>query len=299
MGYERLVIIGAPRSGTNILRDVLTQFRGVATWPCDEINYIWRHGNLRYPSDEFPADLARTNVKRYIRQKFDWVSSRYSAGVVVEKTCANSLRVPFVDRVVPEAKYIFIRRDGLDAVGSAMVRWKAALDIPYLARKVRFVPATDLPWYAARYLGSRLHRLVSREGRVGFWGPQLDNMDELLAERPLDEVCALQWQRCVDASAEALANIDPERWIEIGYEDFVREPDREIEFVLSFAGVEANSEAIQRAVSGVRSTSIGKGRATLDRTSRERLEALVYDTLSRYGYAGRHSGANSGIPAPS
>ena len=32
--------------------------------------------------------------------------------VLVEKTCANSLRVPFVEKIVPEAKYIFIVRDG-------------------------------------------------------------------------------------------------------------------------------------------------------------------------------------------
>ncbi len=63
------------------------------------------------------------------------MARRDDADVVVEKTCANSLRVPFVDRVVPEARYVFIRRDGLDAVGSAMARWKAPLDIPYLARK--------------------------------------------------------------------------------------------------------------------------------------------------------------------
>ena len=32
--------------GHNMLRDVLTKLPGVATWPCDEINYIWRHGTV-------------------------------------------------------------------------------------------------------------------------------------------------------------------------------------------------------------------------------------------------------------
>ena len=44
-----VVIIGAPRSGTNMLRDVLTSLPGFATWPCDEINLIWRHGNRDLP----------------------------------------------------------------------------------------------------------------------------------------------------------------------------------------------------------------------------------------------------------
>src|SRR5699024_12209800 len=121
-GHLPVVIIGAPRSGTNMLRDVLCSLDHVATWPCDEINYIWRHGNLRYPSDELPPKRATVPVRRYIRRQFDWVMRRYGVRYVVEKTCANSLRVPFVDAVVPEAKYVFIRRDGLDAVGSAMGR---------------------------------------------------------------------------------------------------------------------------------------------------------------------------------
>jgi hypothetical protein len=278
-----LVIIGAPRSGTNMLRDVLTQFPGVTTWPCDEINYIWRHGNLRYPSDEFPADRARPGVQRYIRRQFDWVARRYAANVVVEKTCANSLRVPFVDRVVPEARYVFIRRDGLDAVGSAMARWKAPLDIPYLARKVRFVPVTDLPWYAVRYLGSRMHRPVSREGRVGLWGPRLDDMDRLLAEHPLDEVCALQWKRCVEASADAFAAMPEDKWLAVAYEDFVRDPETELGRVLDFAGIEAVADTRRAAVAAVRADSIGKGRAKLDPEAIRRLERLVGDALGRFG----------------
>ncbi len=268
-----------------MLRDVLTQASGVATWPCDEINYIWRHGNPRYPSDEFPAEIARPSVQDYIRRQFDWVARRYAARVVVEKTCANSLRVPFVDRVIPEARYIFIYRDGLDAVGSAMARWKAPMDIPYLARKARFVPVMDFPWYAIRYFGSRLHRLVNREGRVGLWGPQFNGMERLLAEHPLDEACALQWARCVNAAADSFGAMPGEKWLQVAYEDFVREPERELGRVLEFAGIEASSEHLRSAVAGVRVDSVGKGRAELMGETVERLEGVVGDTLRRFGYA--------------
>ena len=140
--------------------------RGVATWPCDEINYIWRHGNVRYPSDELTPERARPEVVRSIRWQFDWMGRRYGAYAVLEKTCANSLRVPFVDAAVPDARYLLIRRDGVDAVGSAMKRWKAALDSPYLAQKARFVPMSDLPYDGGRYLWNRIYRLFSREERL-------------------------------------------------------------------------------------------------------------------------------------
>ncbi|MDN5869897.1 MAG: sulfotransferase [Nitrococcus sp.] len=36
--YQPVVIIGAPSSGTNMLRDVLTPIPDVPTWPCENIN---------------------------------------------------------------------------------------------------------------------------------------------------------------------------------------------------------------------------------------------------------------------
>jgi len=284
MRYQPLIIIGAPRSGTNMLRDVLTALDGVATWPCDEINYIWRHGNLRYPSDALPAERATPEVRAYVERQFEWVARHYESDVIVEKTCANSLRVPFVDQLMPNARYLFIRRDGVDAVGSAMSRWKAPLDIGYLAEKARFVPAMDLPYYGGRYIWSRLYRLFSSEQRVAFWGPRLDDIDALLDEHSLADVCAIQWQRCVDSAATAFAGMSEERWLEVGYEDFVRRPEHAIARVLDFLGRDVSQERRRALVENVRSTSIGKGRAELDDTTILRLETLIGDTLRRYGY---------------
>jgi hypothetical protein len=285
LAAQPLVIIGAPRSGTNMLRDVLAAAPGAATWPCDEINYIWRHGHVRHPSDEFTADMAATPVRRYIRRQFAWVARRYHADIVVEKTCANSLRVPFVDAVLPEARYVFIRRNGVDAVGSALRRWKAPLDPAYLARKARFVPPTDLPYYASRYLWNRIHRVISRERQLAFWGPQLDGMPELLAERPLDEVCALQWQRCVNSARRALATMPHDKWIEITYEDFVRQPAAEMDRVADWLGLDFPDNSRQEAIAGVRADSIGKGRAALDADSLERVERVLTAAADKRGDA--------------
>ena len=284
--YQPVIIIGAPRSGTNMLRDVLCRFKGVATWPCDEINYIWRHGNVRYPSDEFPAHLATPPVQAYIRKQFDWLSKRYQADIVVEKTCANSLRVPFVDRVLPGAKYVYIYRDGLDTTGSAKLRWTAKLDIPYILEKIRFVPLVDLPYYGARYLWSRIYRLFSREQRLAFWGPTLDGMPEILERYSLNEVCALQWQRCVENAEKAFAVIPPEQVIRISYEDFVRRPEEELTRLLDFVDVKPRPGQIASAVSKVSSKSIGKGRVLLGDEEVARLENLIGGTLDRYGYRG-------------
>ena len=48
--------------------------------------------------------MATPKVAAYIRGRFDEIRRRYDARSVVEKTCANSLRVEFARAVVPEAR---------------------------------------------------------------------------------------------------------------------------------------------------------------------------------------------------
>jgi hypothetical protein len=284
MSNTDVIIVGAPRSGTNMLRDVLTSFDSVCTWPCDEINYIWRHGNVRYPSDEIPVQRATPAIKNYIRQRFSDIRQQYNADIVVEKTCANSLRVPFVDAVLPDAKYILIYRDGIDATGSAKERWTAKLDIPYILEKVRFVPKTDLPYYGLRYFWARLYRFISREKRLAFWGPALDGMQSVLQNHTLNEVCALQWQRCVDNAEKAFSDMPADKVVRVRYEDFVRQPVEELSRILEFIGKEVEPEKIATAVEGVSPRSLGKGRKALGEQQVANLEELVGETLKRYDY---------------
>ena len=242
---NRVILLGAPRSGTNMLRDILTAFNGIETWPCDEINYIWRHGNIFYPSDEIPASLATPEIKRYIHKQFDQIAPENDNTIVLEKTCANCLRVPFVNEIFPTAKYIYIYRDGIDAAVSAEDRWTADLDIPYILRKVRFVPKSDLVFYGLRYLKTRVYRLFSQQNRLSFWGPKMHDMDCLLTTHSLIEVCLIQWQRCVTAVEEAFKTIESDRILRVRYEEFVSHPVQELEKILEFLGYSSTEAGLQ------------------------------------------------------
>jgi hypothetical protein len=284
MDYQPIIIIGAPRSGTNMLRDILCQFQGVGTWPCDEINYIWRHGNTRLETDEFPTDMARSKVKEFIHKEFDNFASSNDLTFLVEKTCANSLRVPFVYQVMPNAKYIFIVRDGVDVVGSATIRWKAKLDIPYLLKKVRYVPISDLPYYGLRYVGSHIHKFFSKENRLSFWGPRFSGLNVALKQFSLEGVCALQWQRCVDLSEQAFDRIPGDQIIKIKYEEFVNNPVEVLGQVLSQLEVQYTDDQLKDSVMNVSAKSIGKGRQALNEVEMKAITELISDTLNRHGY---------------
>ena len=284
MSYQPIVIIGAPRSGTNMLRDVLCQFQKVGTWPCDEINYIWRHGNVGSETDEFSVDIARPKVKTFIRKEFDNFASDNDLNFLVEKTCANSLRIPFVDQVIPEAKYIFIVRDGVDVVGSAAIRWKAKLDLSYIVKKIRYVPLLDIPYYALRYLGSRVYKFFSSEQRLSFWGPSYIGLYEDLKQHSLEEVCALQWKRCVDLSEQAFYSMPENQVIKIKYEEFVNNPVEVLRQVLSQLGIQHTDDQLRESVIDVSAKSIGKGRQALNEVEIKAISELISDTLNRHDY---------------
>lgn len=287
MNYLPLIIIGAPRSGTNMLRDVLCQLDGVATWPCDEINYIWRHGNVTAKTDEFDAEHATDDIKRFIRKEFDkeaYSNSDIKTKVLVEKTCANSLRVPFINAVMPEAKYVYIVRDGLDAVGSASHRWKASLDLRYIMKKVPYIPMTDIPYYAVRYFFNRLNRLFSKEKRLSFWGPSFEGLTDALEQYSLEEVCALQWQRCVEVAEKALADLPEEKVVRVSYESFVENPQKELNRLLISLGIEASTAQVSNATAVVTDKNVGKGRQALEPAITTRIISLIGETLQRYGY---------------
>ncbi|MCB1055660.1 MAG: sulfotransferase [Acidobacteria bacterium] len=284
LSFEPLIIVGAARSGTNILRDVLTALPGFATWPCDEINPVWHHGNLDWLDDELPPERATPRVRAAIRRRFTGIARRNDSRVVVEKTCATSLRVAFANRVLPEARFVFLVRDGRDVVASAMERWTARLDLPYVLRKARFVPLSDLPHYGWRFLVNRWHQWRSGEKRLGVWGPRFTGMTEAAKTLSLAELCGLQWRRSVERSEEDLAQIPEERVFRLRYEDFTRRPAELVVELLDHLGLEAPNEAVQAAVADVRPGSVGRWRRKLTPEQVESLGPVLGETLERLGY---------------
>ena len=281
---QDVVIVGAPRSGTNMLRDVLTSLEGVATWPCDEINLLWRHGNRRVPSDELTPSMARPTVTSYVRARFDDIRRRQAAPVVVEKTCATSLRVAFVREVLPRAKFVLITRDGVDAAASAMDRWLGGFDLRYTAAKARYVPLTDVPYYGLRFVHAHVRRRRSTpSGEVRtWWGPRPADYARLMREHPLEEICAIQWQRCVEASRRDLDGLDGHQVAHVSYERLVADPLTEMTRIAEFVGVP--TAGLPTSVSRVTGSSVGKGRARLGPQTVRRLESLTAPTLEALGY---------------
>ena len=197
------------------------------------------------------------------------------------------MRLPFVEAVEGPAKYVFLVRDGMDAVASALERWKAPLDLGYVLTKARFVPKTDLPYYAIRYALQRAYKLVSREKRVSSWGPRYRGMVEDLQRLPLETVAAKQWADCVQRAGEALLGwsapegttappvVARDRVHFVRYESFVREPAKHLQALAQFIDKPLGPTQATALTQSVSPKSIGKGRRSLTAEQRERIGEVL------------------------
>lgn len=282
--HPPILIIAAGRSGTKLLRGILASHPAVAAFP-REINYIWRHGNARWPTDELTPAHARPEVIRTIRGRFEAFGHRHRAERVVEKTCANSLRIEFVRACLPEAHIVFLLRDGRAVAESARRRWTADLDPGYLLEKARWLPLSDAPYYAYRYLCYRWDRRSHQDKAVSSWGPRFSGLDQLVREKPLIEVCGLQWQACVEAASASLQDVPPSQVTTVHYEDLVRDPvtvtARLFEHVqLTF---EPTCKAYVEQI--ITQQHLDKWRSALSHEDQNRLTACIGATLDKHGYA--------------
>jgi hypothetical protein len=284
-----IVIVGAARSGTKILRDVLAAAPGARAVPYD-VHYVWR-----YRADEADDVLDPARLTP-VRRQFIARTLRSLAGIaagddrtrLIEKSVSNTLRVPFVDAVLEDAHFVHLVRDGRDVTESAMRLWQAPPDWGALMTKLRGIPLANLG-YVAWFGWNTLKGLASgrRGGKV--WGPRYPGIEADADRLGLAGVCARQWRESVSRARADLARLDPDRVSEIRYEDLVRD-GAALDRLLARTGLDrdpADAAAIRAAwAAKMRADMGGKWRdmAPADRTA---MLDIIGPLLAELGYEER------------
>lgn len=250
-----IFIIGAPRSGTNMLRDFICLHPEITCFPCDEIPFLWRYGGqfleTDIPEPNWHASKSAVKVKSILSR---WISQKMTKenSVFIEKTCANSLRVRELSRLFPDAKFIFILRSGFDVVASSNQK-KLNRDISKnnILSKLKFIPLSQICQVVVNILVQKLVYGVLP------WGPRILNNTKRLKTASDAEYVLLQWKQCVSYSLDESAELERERCLFLGYENFVRDPEGHAERISSFINVDKTG--FLDAVGFISQASINKG----------------------------------------
>jgi hypothetical protein len=213
--FDRPVfILSPPRSGSTLLFETLAQAREVFTIGGEshaliegvpELNVVAHN----YDSNRLDAAIATPALAEMLRQRFrselrdrSGVRPTGQAARLLEKTPKNSLRVPFLARVFPQARFVFLYRDVRETLGSMIDAWRSG----------RFVTYKNLPGWTGELPWSLLLVPGWRE----------------LGGLPLAQIVAAQWEVATRMLLDDLAAIPPERIIVARYDALLANPAAEI-----------------------------------------------------------------------
>jgi len=277
---RRVVVIGAARSGTKIMRDSLATATGAGVVPYD-IGYVWRFGSPDHQDDVLDPGQLTPRTRKFITSFIDKYAG--GSGTVIEKTVGNTLRVPYVTAVLPHATYIHLIRNGVDVAESTYRQWQEPVDCRYLADKLRHFPVRLIPSYGRRYATSLLRRRVAPDGRLATWGPRYPGIDADLRECDLLTVCARQWRESVGRARRDLEGLGVPV-IEVRYENLVTDPWGEVARVSQFCRLPTSEASHSRASSAIAPGRTGNDSRALGTAELVRLDAEIGPLLTELGY---------------
>ena len=275
-----VILLGAARSGTKMLRSILGCHSSLSVVPYD-INYIWTMGNFGLGHDELqPADLS-SETRQFIVDFIEKFNSVGPEGRVVEKTVSNTLRVPFVNSVFPEAQYVVIVRDGFDVAASSREQWSSRSSGNSILTKLKTFPLKHAWGYGVRYVKNLLGGLLPWNSAVRSWGPRFKGMDDYVNSHELIETCATQWVRCVEGTRMGLSNIAPGKVHAITYENLVRDPFGQTEGILAFLGLNMEPKVEDFCRNHVSGRNIGKWRDQIDQNDFDKIKDIVNPQMEK------------------
>ena len=281
--YTPIIIVGAARSGTTILKKCLSRIDGFGAFN-NEINFIWCHGNLEQNTDELEPYHATPNIKRFIRERFKEFAQENNVQFVIEKTCANSLRVPFVYEIFPEAKFIFIVRDGRDAIASSINCWLNPSNHTDVSSKSQKIPLKKIPFYIWDSLKQKINNWIFEKKDYQVWGPRFNGIDEIGERFSLEEICSMQWKLSVEKAKHAFNEIPDKQVYKLHYEQLATDPENTMVSLLKYLGIKLSATDVREIVEEVHPHSISKWKKELSPESVEVILPIIQEVLKSENY---------------
>jgi hypothetical protein len=222
-----VIILATPRSGSTLLFETLSatlDFWTIGGESHGLIESIPRFNplNSQCDSNALSAEDATPAIVQQIRVWFYQqlrdargrpIRLAPNAGMIrprfLEKTPKNALRVSLLNRIFPDALFIYLYRNPRENISSMMEAWESK----------RFVTYPSLP------------------GREKGWSLLLPSGWQDYNEASLEETAAFQWKAASLSILNELEKIGPERWITVSYDQQVNALSETVQRISEFCDV--------------------------------------------------------------
>lgn len=228
--YKPVFIVSAPRSGSTLLFEALAKSQDLWTIGEESHSIFYALPQLspeqcNYDSGCLTGEQADKDTKRLIRAGF-LMFLRNSSGQrylqippgarpkklhFLEKTPRNALNIPFLRKVFPDARFIFLHRDPRQNISSIMEAWSVGI------KDGSFITFPDLPGWDRKHWC-----MLLPPGWRGMNG------------KSLAEIAAFQWKQCNDIVLDNLASLPRTHWTAVDYNQLLEDPATVISRLLGF-----------------------------------------------------------------
>ncbi|OQW93997.1 MAG: hypothetical protein BWK79_08180 [Beggiatoa sp. IS2] len=224
-----LFIVSAPRAGSTLLFETLSQFTELWTIAEESHEIIegipeFHPSAKNFSSNRLTAIDTTPILSSLLRERFAQqlqnstgqayvnipIEQRPTHIRFLEKTPKNALRIPLLQSVFPQALFIYLYRNPYENISSLVEGWRSRRFIAY-------------------------HRLPEWPHRE--WSFLLPSDWYSLQESSLVEIATYQWKAANACILDDLQHLPSTAWYAIHYTDFIREPKKAIKAISKFAGL--------------------------------------------------------------
>ena len=234
-----IVVVGAPGNGETIVADALARAGGLwrprpgaAPFPdaVEGLDAASRgYDSHRLTADDAQrdgtAEAARASLAEALIDREGRAASEADGAVRPLLWGPRlSLRIPFVDALAPDARFVLVHREPADALADAIAAW----------RSERFVSVPGLPGW---------------DGPP--WSLPLVPGWRELAGASLEELAAAQWRVIAETMLADLGPLEPQRWCVVDRAALLADPRGALQRLCAFLEVEYD-QALLSPVEGAR-----------------------------------------------
>jgi hypothetical protein len=229
--HRPIFIIAAPRSGSTLLFESLASSSRIATLGGEAHRLVEDIPELRpdaaaVDSNRLDASHVTAQVVRAIKKQiFDHMQDSEGHPLVnvhiprfLEKTPKNALRIPFFNKIFPDAQFVFLWRDPRENLSSIIEAWASGNWKTYNG-----LSGFDGPWSMILPPGWR-----AMNGKAP------------------EEIAAFQWNTTNQIALDDLAALPADRCIALNYSRFLSDPAAAVRKLCVFFGFEPDARLIER-----------------------------------------------------
>ncbi len=200
-----VIVLGCSRAGTTVVYKTLSESPELGTLQ-RETHDFWVD---LHPLDEKgwnthaldAADATAQDRNIVARYFFSWTGKHRW----VDKNNQNGLCVPYLHTLFPDAIFVYVKRSPGDNINSLIEGW-------------------GKPEKYATWSGVFPETVAVDQGRYTQWCFFLAEGWRNYLQAPIEEVAAFQYAAINRAIVEARKNVPASQWVEVFYEDLVRDP---------------------------------------------------------------------------